>query len=91
MKIPNKIYLQWHGDQKPDRYTEELPDDSVHSGAVTWCIDKIYPWDIVYFRRKSVPQTKKLKLWDESKDPKYAKQYCERMKREFDKMRTEKP
>jgi hypothetical protein len=54
MKIPNKIYLQWHGDQKPSKYDDELKNEL----GVTWCKDKIYDWDIVYYRRKLKPTPK---------------------------------
>lgn len=41
---PDIIWLQWHGDGRPDDHGE------VDNRDVTWCQDKIYEHDIEYVR-----------------------------------------
>jgi hypothetical protein len=46
MKIPETIYLQWHGDS-------QVPEDEMsapHLDEVTWCADRVYDGDIEYRR-----------------------------------------
>ena len=43
---PKRIYLQWHGDDKPN-------DAPVSRGDVTWSEDRVYNSDVVYYRRKA--------------------------------------
>lgn len=60
MKIPDTIYLQWHGDA-PVTYLDDevpVPEDEMagpgDSDDVTWCADKIYSGDIEYRRADGV-------------------------------------
>ena len=46
---PGAIYLQWWGDEEPDR-TEATPFVSDYD--VSWCRDKVFEWDIRYVRDK---------------------------------------
>lgn len=46
-KLPERIYLQWHGDADPALYDDEPPPDM---GDVTWCAEPIWDWDIEYVR-----------------------------------------
>ncbi len=49
-KIPNRIFLQIHGDAEVENINEV---SDIDEGNVTWCKDKIYPTDVEYVRAKS--------------------------------------
>jgi hypothetical protein len=42
---PDKIYLQFYGDQEPPQ-----PNEQIEVGNVSWCQDSIFEYDIPYLR-----------------------------------------
>ena len=44
---PDKIYLQFYGDQEP-------PSEPTEVGDVSWCEDSIFEHDILYLRADKV-------------------------------------
>ena len=53
---PDKIYLQFYGDQEPPQNGEQI---EVDVGDVSWCKDLIWKHDILYLRSDDVKTLKK--------------------------------
>jgi hypothetical protein len=49
---PDKIYLQFYGDQEP-------PNEPTEVGDVSWCEDLIWKHDILYLRADELKNLKK--------------------------------
>jgi len=45
--IPDRIYLQVHGDAPPDEWDEPI---DIRAGDVTWCWERIFDGDVEYIR-----------------------------------------
>lgn len=43
--VPDRIWLQWHGDADPEYEMGEVSE-----GDVSWCRDKIFQYDVEYVR-----------------------------------------
>jgi hypothetical protein len=52
---PDKIYLQFYGDQEPPQ-----PDEQIQVSDVSWCKDSIFEHDIAYLRADKVLTTDSL-------------------------------
>lgn len=51
-KLPDKIYLQWVGDD-----SEPVnPNEIMNHNDVTWCSEKVFKRDVKYVRVKSEPK-----------------------------------
>lgn len=50
---PNRIWLQWHGDEAPGEDGKFHEPDPCHED-VTWCQDKIFEHDVEYAKTSAL-------------------------------------
>lgn len=56
---PAVIWLQWHGDERPDEDGEFTEPDPDHND-VTWCQNKVFDGDVEYVRSTQFRQALEL-------------------------------
>lgn len=77
VRQPDNLYLQWHGDAEPD-------DGPTSENDVTWCRDKIFPFDVEYARVPNDAFIAPLMRWLVQREGKCAATTMSILKRKLD-------